>query len=450
MDDLIFALLDTSAVFPGEGAAARARELTIAWTRFKYSGEILEHSDPDVLLQQALATGASYCVLQPYGYLLAEVWRPEDGDVAEVMAAIREAFASDEFLVAGSHPGDGDVDWRNDPGLLLIDLQRLRKLPTQGFDLLEPTRAGDDFHSLPASVARNVVPLDPTQSTLPCDITDEPVCSDKLFENGRDFLHGIDTLTANLRRAVFVWNIEPYADIEVPPPQFQLPVRTLYTVSAGFKPNRMLQTHSFTADTRMVVFDYSPRGLEFRRLLQEDWDGADYPTFLRKLFRKLPPADTHYLLWDGMTPDNLDWGLVETRWQQELASWGGEEKLYQHWQLFRQLKIEYVHCDLLEQPEALLERIEDEPGAMIWWSNAFFSIYSIWHYSAEQRRQIFRRWIDSLSRKNPDLWLHGSDCNNASVNGCSAGEYAAWLQVNTSDPLDELRPKGLSIRQIRY
>ena len=97
------------------------------------------------------------------------------------------------------------------------------------------------------------------------------------------FLAGIHQLTGNLRNAIFVWNLESYDDIETPSKAFRPPLSTLYTVSAGFKPNRILQTHGFDANTRMVVFDYSPQGLKFRRLLQEI-----YIQWIEKLARKAP------------------------------------------------------------------------------------------------------------------------------------------------------------------
>ena len=71
------------------------------------------------------------------------------------------------------------------------------------------------------------------------------------------FLNVIKTQAENARRGVFLWNIESYEDIEAPSDGFQGPVASLYSVAAGFKPNRILETHGFDANSRVVFFDYS-------------------------------------------------------------------------------------------------------------------------------------------------------------------------------------------------
>lgn len=281
---------------------------------------------------------------------------------------------------------------------------------------------------------------------------EESILSEKPESNGKQqlFLEGVRRLTEDLPRSIFVWNLESYEDVETPAEDFEAPLKALYTVSAGFKPNRMLQTHGFDSKTRMLVFDYSPQGLEFRRLIHEQWDGVDYPSFLRILFRKLPSGDAHYLLWDGMTPDNLDWELVSQRWQQELTTWGGEEALYDHWQAFRRIGVEYLTCNLLTEQDKLLDRIKDEPNALIWWSNAFFSIYSNWRYSTAERQAIYLQWIENLARKAPKLWIYGSDCHNMSVNSYKVHQYRNWLRSALEEGFDELTPPALNRYQISF
>jgi hypothetical protein len=60
MDGLVFALLDTAAAIPDAALAARLRDLTISWSRFKYSGPILEGADLDALLGRAATATAWY------------------------------------------------------------------------------------------------------------------------------------------------------------------------------------------------------------------------------------------------------------------------------------------------------------------------------------------------------------------------------------------------------
>lgn len=439
MSSLVFAVLDTSSQFSDVCHARRARELTIAFTRFKYSGPILEDPDLSALLDRAAASEYRYCIVLPFGCLLSEVWKPEESEDHDVIDSILRWAASHDFLTAtlpGSAPEKAPAD---SPGFLLVDLETYRESGIRRF--------GDPLQ-LPSVIADHVVTLDPTHNAS--WVNRESESGIESDTHADDFASGVEGLTKKLRRAVFVWNIESYADIEQPAPGFEPPLKALYTVSAGFKANRILQTHGCSEDTRMVVYDYSQKGLEFRQMLHEEWDGHDYPAFLRRLFRKLPPGDTHYLLWAGMSPENLDWDLVESRWQAELTAWGGSQSLSQHWQVFQKMRVEYLHCDLLTQQDRLLEQIRDEDGSLIWWSNAFFSLHSIWNYSAPERQEIYRRWIAGLADRAPRIFVYGSDCNNVSVNGHTAARIQEWLQSAPGHPLDELQPSGLNRLEMRY
>ena len=218
-------------------------------------------------------------------------------------------------------------------------------------------------------------------------------------------------------------------------------------MAAGFKPNWILESHGFDERTRVVFYDYSEAGLEFRRLLLNEWDGADYPAFLRHLFRRLPSSRAFYLLWDGATPEDLDWDDVEARWRQEIDRWGGESVLRAHWARYRRLRHEMVPCNLLEGGAPLLSRLRDEESALIWWSNAFFTIYSNWKLDAGRRQEIYGRWIERLARRAPRLLLYGASSNNISVNAVRAADYWEWYRENAGD---ELEPGRLHRVELRF
>jgi hypothetical protein len=245
---------------------------------------------------------------------------------------------------------------------------------------------------------------------------------------------------------VFVWNIESYADVEGPPPGFTGPLSSLYSVASGLKPNFLLERLGFDDRTRVVFADYSEPGLAFRRLLLSEWDGRDYPAFLRRLFHDLPPDRAFYLLWQGCTPEDLDWDEVAARWREELDRWGGASVLRAHWARYRLLPHAFVHCDLIEAPEPALETVRDEPSAAVWWSNSFFSVHSNWHHDASRRRELYRRWISGLAARAPRLWLYGASSDNASVNGVQAGEYSTWYRGHGGDELEPGRFHRVELR----
>ena len=269
---------------------------------------------------------------------------------------------------------------------------------------------------------------------------------DSMSSDQRMFLDVVRAQTVNARQGVFLWNIESYADIETPSDDFSSPVSTLYSVAAGFKPNRILQTHGFTEDTRVVFFDYSPAALEIRKCLVEQWDGEDFPRFVKYLFKAFPYPETFYQLWNNVTPDDVNWDDIEFVWQRELNRWGGSKMLLEHWQRYRELKHEYVCCNIMTDPSMLLNELSNEPDAIVWWSNAFFTMYGNWFYTIEQRKQAYDHWMKQLANSNPHLYLFGSDYNNTSVNFVQAAEY--WDQYRRSG-VDCLKPFKLQRTEIR-
>jgi hypothetical protein len=269
---------------------------------------------------------------------------------------------------------------------------------------------------------------------------------DTLGPDQRTFLDVVSAQTANARQGVFLWNIESYADIETPRDDFPSPVSTLYSVAAGFKPNRVLQTHGFTEDTRVVFFDYSPAALEIRKCLVEQWDGEDFPRFVKYLFKKFPHPETFYQLWNNVTPNNLNWDDIESVCERELNRWGGSELFLEHWQTYRELKHEYVCCNIMTDPSELLNQISDEPNAIIWWSNAFFTMYGNWFYTIDQRKRAYDHWIEQLANKNPNLYLFGSDYNNTSVNFVQAAEYRHQYRRSGGDCLKPFKLQRTEIR----
>ena len=72
---------------------------------------------------------------------------------------------------------------------------------------------------------------------------------------------------------------------------------------------------------------------------------------------------------------------------------------------------------------------------MIWWSNAFCTIFSATHYSLAEKRGIYEDWITRLADKAPDIFLYGSDHSNSSVNAITARDYRDRYFAHGGDPL---------------
>jgi hypothetical protein len=452
--ELVFGLLATP---DGRGTTLtdKYRDLSIAWSRYGYRDAIVEGESVDAILSAAAAQGHRYCLVLAPGILIRESWRGDAEAGREFHSALAHWIDENEFLVAGRIP-DGGADWYGlDERCLLVDLERHRALGAP--PIVEAALRGDvQVTAFDRPLQDQFLDLDPTNASGANDfarylgdgISRYPDDRDtaELTPDQRELLDVVALHDANARRGVFLWNIESYEDVERPPPDFHGPVSRLYSVGAGFKPNRILETHGFDANSAVTFFDYSRSALDIRRFMLESWDGTDHPRFVALLFERFPYPDTWYHLWRDQTPDEVAAKDLEQAWVRELARWGGEDGFARHWNAARALPHDFVHCDVVGDPGPLLERIHPDPGAVIWWSNAFFTVTSNWHYTWEERRLRYETWVSQLASRNPDMLIYGSDHNNTNVNWIRAGVY--WKRYGAL-PGDELVPRKLSQHEIR-
>lgn len=118
-------------------------------------------------------------------------------------------------------------------------------------------------------------------------------------------------------------------------------------------------------------------------------------------------------------------------------SLGGEEEIAAHWSRYRELDHDFLPCNVLTGHDELLEHIGDRPGSVVWWSNAFSTIFSACHYTLEEKRELYEDWIGKLVVKAPRILLYGSDHSNSPVNCLGADEYWKRYQAEGGDPLAE-------------
>ena len=435
---LVFGIVDRPSPQGDAALASELRDLTISWSRYDYRGRILVGETIHSVLDQALELGYRWCLVQRAGNIILERW-DADEDRRRFDQCVSHWIGERDFLALSA---------ADDDHCLLVNVPRWEELgrPALCRPLVEDPGESTQEHCL--SLGR----LSPEEGSRLARYLGDGIRSfseDEASLDPRiaDFLQEVQQQVLNAPRGVFLWNLEPYDDVRTPPTGFDPPISTLYSVASGFKPNMILESLGFDARTRVVFFDCSTRALEVKRLLLEGWDGREFPAFVFHLFREVPSGDAHYHLWDGATPETLDPKAVERAWERELERWGGEHAFAEHWSRYRQLRHEFVHCDVLDSAAPLLARVEPEENAVIWWSNAFFSVWGNWLLDAAERRAAYERWIEELAERNPDLFLYGSDFSNSSVNDVKAGEYR--LMLRDAD-CDELVPLSVNTHEIRF
>ncbi len=443
--------------------------------RYDYRDEIIEAKTVDEILDHATLLGYRWCLILPYGHVIAERWTPEHWRSQDFFSELKQLADQGDFLVAGVIIGYEDQWFGFQHPFLLVNLELRQRLATPRFDAVcnhpievprvvrqvnqsritgllpttenevqQPALAG--WQLIAASLRKGIPVVGFDESLLGGILDLSATCPartqefanylnqgvtkfrrleahENLGEDQVTFLNMIQPQTTSARNGVFLWNIEGYADIETPPDDFKSPVTSLYSVAAGFKPNRILQTHGWDMSTRVVYFDYSPNALDIKKYMVEHWDGDDFPGFVEHLFGVFPYPETFYQLWDNRTPDDVDLSDIQRMWQREVDRWGNETIFREHWQGYRALEHEYVCCNILTDPSPLFEQIAEQSSAIIWWSNAFFTMYGNWFYTLDQRSGMYENWIQQIAQRNPDLYLIGSDYNNVNVNSVRAAEY---------------------------
>jgi hypothetical protein len=196
----------------------------------------------------------------------------------------------------------------------------------------------------------------------------------------------------------------------------------------------------------VVFFDYSEKALQIRKLMVDEWDGEDYPSFFRYVAKRYPHPETFYQLGADLAPDTIADADIKCMWENEERKWGGHDVIREHWRQYRRLPHEYIPCNLLVDRAHLLNRIGRDRSSAIWWSNAFFTTFSNWLFTIDQRRAMYESWIRELAGRNPAILLYGSDFANISVNHVRAAEYLQRLIDHGHDYLRPLKANKCEIR----
>ena len=451
-EGLVFGLLNTSDRFRNRQLYEQLRNLTISWSRYGYRGRIIEARSEEAILNEACAAGYRWCLIQSCGHMIGESWHPPHVEFMPLEIALNNWIEKHEFLLTGVLTG---VDGFNDQ-CLLVDLHHYRACGSPARHDLIPAarRHGIAVHSFPPEIDSCRIYFNPAFCEQSPRFA-QYLGSEIARLNGDDLglgancyrlLQSIKTQVNNARRGVFLWNVEPYSDVATPPQDFEAPLATLYSVAAGFKPNMIVHSLGMDEQTRVVFFDYSEKALQIRKLIVDEWDGEDYPSFFRYVTKRYPHPDTFYQFWGDLTPDTITEADIEEMWENEGRKWGGHDVLRDHWRRYRQLAHEYVPCNLLSDRGHLLNRIRRERSAAIWWSNAFFTTLGNWLFTIDDRRAIYESWIRELVERNPAMLLYGSDFTNISVNHVRVAEYLKRLSEHGADYLHPLKVNTCEIR----
>lgn len=194
-----------------------------------------------------------------------------------------------------------------------------------------------------------------------------------------------------LRHSAEVFDTEVYRPVSG---ETQIEIRNLYCLASGFRPLQILKHHGFRDDTVVTYFDYNEVALVTRRITVQNWDGIDYPSFLKRLKNDYGMQ----LLWP------CD---VERAWEGVLKTFGGPREFKVLWDRYSKLQHHYRRCDLCTNPEMNTVNIVNDPKSYLWFSDAFASTEANIYYSPIYLEYSFLEFLTLLRKKNPKMILDG-------------------------------------------
>jgi len=422
----------------------KRKEITEFFTRFKYFGPIVIGNSVNDVLDKALEHEVDYCIVQSVGHIIME---------ATFFNLIEKWIDKQNFFVTG-HIMDKNKKNKNNPsgdegyyGLhkqcMLVNLDYYRKFDKPVFGnknsgeefVVKAKRHVKDIHDdyTPLSLA-------PTEELTICtplvdgwNFINTSLANDLTVYNFhpkiREFkqyiypstsaeelskqLNWIQNIVDYAPQCVFLWNTENYLDLKYVP--LDKPINKLYSVAASFKPNMILNHFGLHENTEVVFYDYSKPSLAFKKLLVTQWDGEDYPAFVTWALNKYNFSETGGVETQTLTRQEL--------WEREIAWWGSEKAIKEHWDKYKTLRHSYIHVDICENPEKVTNKITNEENSIIWWSNAFHTVNAQYVRGLQGVTDCYNTWIEQITNKNPNMWILGKDYLDRPAEGKQIKDY---------------------------
>ena len=144
-------------------------------------------------------------------------------------------------------------------------------------------------------------------------------------------------------------------------------------------------------------FDFSQVSLDLKKDMMENWDGKDYPAFVRQFCDK-----------KGMDYGKRDLEEWEQLWEEELDLWGGQSHFISAWKKLCGVPQRFCNVDLIQEPEKLCEIVKDEPRSIVLISNIYDYQATILQGS-QKVTGSYVRLLEGLQAKTNNIYLDGGN-----------------------------------------
>ena len=287
-----------------------------------------------------------------------------------------------------------------------------------------------------------------TKTYLYPEIKEEQTEFKKFFREGcADFKHWEsdlgDSKSAFLRyqqftverspHAMWILNTESVNDIQLVPNK--KPLRNIYSVAAGFKTFAFLRNWHTDTDIDAVninYFDISQNALDVRKWVHEEWDPRNFNMYLDFLKENYYNKDIGLIsIYEDFDYMSEDWASERERAKEAyeasiLRIFSSMEEWYEFFERVRNNKVTYTQSNLITDWSSLLDVIDttedDTTEDVMWSSNYITTRYTMWIKSYEERQDVYKRFVNDMSKLNNRIRLHSADWDGSPTRGMQIKE----------------------------
>ena len=358
--------------------------------------------------------------------LWKELGEPEFGDYKVGQIETRQAIRSvenfhDSHTPKYLEPGPGrEIHTRVGLGWNFINISLENELPVLNFS--EEVRSTKTF----------LYPEDPSEKEEFKKYFREECANFKREEcnlkgSKADFLQYQQFTVERSPHAMWILNTESVQDVNFVPAK--KPLKNLYSVSAGFKTFAFLHkwhTDTVVEDVNINYFDISQNSLDVRKWLHSEWDPRNFDMYLDFLY------ENYYTKNNGLITIYEDFDFAAPNWSTErerakeayensiLRIFNSMEEFYDLFERVRNNNFTFTQANLIRNWDNLLTKIEkheDGYDSVIWSSNYITTRYTTWILSYEERRDIYKKFVNDIAGINDNIRLHSADWDGSPTRG---------------------------------
>ena len=336
-------------------------------------------------------------------------WPKSDGIEKKILQFIKNL---DEEWITAVHPNFPD-------SLMLLNIDQFNAWPPKApnfgnYDFWAERWLGEQTVELSKTILRNIV-----------------VCAPKT--DPVNFLNGLmgkkytdHTITRGARVVIKRKNIptSPIYFVNTEPVDSGISSRLKHEnfqqyvgTTAGFKLLYLSFKYGFDIDsTKYVWFDFDACSLKFKRLMVENWDGSNYPEFVKQFCKDNPEANTDLLK------------NVDKEWLNIIETFGGEHSWLDFWTQVKLCEHEFIEADLIKDYHKITSILDKDKSTFFWASNIYSYVLLKVRSEPFTLEKSFADLITDLQKINR-CWFLGTDvddnelnCNVKSIIGFSTND----------------------------